>query len=83
MERAATELESAADVYLIHQSIALDGLSFGLLDDDQARRVARVLARVSDELRVDLINAPSDDPRDAEFAEYLSVLEMLLHDVFE
>ncbi len=83
MDRANSELDEPEDVYAIRQAVALDGLSFSLLDGDQAKRIAQVLARAADKPRWDLEAADNKDQRDAEFAEYLAVLEMRLHDVYE
>jgi hypothetical protein len=37
----------------------------------------------ADQLRVEHLAADEGDPRDAEFADALAVLEMHLHDVYE
>ena len=71
------------DVEALIRAEALDGLHFDLLEPDQRVRLAKTVARAADGLRLSLSSSDSDDPRDAEFAEYLSVLEMRLHDLFE
>jgi hypothetical protein len=83
LERLAAVTDDAADNYTVRQAIALDGLNFDLLDRDQAVRLAQRLARIADELRLELLRTPSDDPRDLGFAEVLAELEMRLHDVYE
>jgi hypothetical protein len=83
LERLDAEVDAEADSYAVKQAIALDGLHFELLEDDQAARLARQLAKVADELRLELARTPSDDQRDTEFAEVLAGLEMQLHDVYE
>jgi hypothetical protein len=83
LERLATEVEAEADDYAVREAIALDGLHFELLDNDQAVRLAIRLAKVADELRLELLRTPSDDDRDRQFAEVLAVLEMHLHDIYE
>jgi hypothetical protein len=83
LERLAAEVDIEGDNYAVNQAIALDGLHFELLDDDQAARLAKRLAEVADELRLELLCAPSDDQRDLEFAAVLADLEMRLHDVYE
>ena len=83
LERLAAETADEGDGYAVRQAIALDGLNFGLLDHDQAVRLAERLARVADELRLELLRTPSGDDRDLEFAEVLARLEMQLHDVYE
>jgi hypothetical protein len=84
LERLAAATEDEADDHTVRQAIALDGLNFDLLDDrDQAARLAERLAKVADELRLELLRTPSGDDRDLEFAEVLAQLEMQLHDVYE
>lgn len=83
LERLADATDDEADNYIVRQAIALDGLNLDLLDPDQAARLAERLARVADELRLELLRTPSDDPRDLGFAEVLAQLEMQLHDVYE
>ena len=82
MSRVQRELVDADDVYTITQAVALDGLHFGLIDREQAVRIAPVIARVADELRWEIEGNPRD-VREAEFAQALAELEMLLHDVYE
>jgi hypothetical protein len=81
--RLADATEDEADNYTVRQAIYLDGLHFDLLDRDQAVRLAERLARIADELRLELLRTPSDDPRDLQFAEALAELEMRLHDIYE
>jgi hypothetical protein len=83
LERLAAATEDEGDNYTVRQAIALDGLNFDLLDRDQAVRLAGRLARIADELRLELLRTPSDDPRDLGFAEALAQLEMRLHDLYE
>jgi hypothetical protein len=83
LERLAAATDDEADNYTVRQAIALDGLHFDLLDRDQAVRLAERLARIADELRLELLRTPSDDPRDLGFAEVLAQLEMQLHDLYE
>ena len=84
LERLADATDDEADNYIVRQAIALDGLNFDLLDSrDQAARLAERLARIADELRLELLRTPSDDPRDLQFAEALAELEMRLHDIYE
>jgi hypothetical protein len=83
LERLASELEDEGDRYAVRQAIALDGLHFARLDGDRAVRLAVRLAKVADELRLELSRTPSDDDRDRQFAEFLAVLEMQLHDIYE
>jgi hypothetical protein len=84
LERLAAEVEDEGDDYIVRQAMALDGLNFDLLDDhDQAVRLAERLAKVADELRLELLRTPNGDDRDLEFAELLGELEMRLHDLFE
>jgi hypothetical protein len=83
LERLEVSLELEQDKYLVRQAIALDGLIFDLLEEETASRLARRLAIVADELRSDVLERGSEDPRDPEFAEYLSELGMRLHDIFE
>jgi hypothetical protein len=83
LERLAAATEDEGDNYTVRQAIALDGLHFDLLDRDQAVRLAERLARIADELRLELLRTPSDDPRDLQFAEALAELEMQLHDIYE
>jgi hypothetical protein len=83
LERLAAEVDVEGDAYAVEQAMALDGLHFELLDADQANRLARRLAKVADELRLELLRAPGDDQRDREFTEVLADLEMRLHDVYE
>jgi hypothetical protein len=84
LERLAAATDNEGDNYIVRQAIALDGLHFDLLDDrDQAVRLAERLAKVADELRLELLRTPSDDPRDLQFAEILAQLEMQLHDIYE
>jgi hypothetical protein len=83
LERLAAATNDKADNHTIRQAIALDGLNFDLLDRDQAVRLAKRLARVADELRLELLRMPTGDPRDLGFAEVLAQLEMQLHDLYE
>jgi hypothetical protein len=83
LERLATEVEAEADDYAVREAMAVHGLHFELLDGDQAVRLAVRLAKVADELRLELSRTPSDDDRDRQFAEFLAVLEMQLHDIYE
>jgi hypothetical protein len=84
LERLADATDDEGDYYIVRQAIALDGLNFDLLDDhNQAARLAERLARVADELRLELLHTPSDDPRDLGFAEALAQLEMRLHDLYD
>jgi hypothetical protein len=83
LRRLATEVDGEADHYAVREAIAVDGLHFDLLDGDQAARLAERLAKVADELRLELLRTPSDDDRDRQFAEILAVLEMQLHDIYE
>ena len=84
LERLADATDDETDNYIVRQAIALDGLHFDLLDDrDQAVRLAERLARIADELRLELLRTPSGDDRDLEFAEVLATIEMRLHDVYE
>jgi hypothetical protein len=82
LERAAT-LSGEEDKSALEQAVALDGLHFDLLEGEQARRVALAVQAAADQLRLDLLAGDQTDPRDAEFAEALAVLEMRLHDVYE
>ena len=83
MERAATHVTSDEDKYLFVQATALDGLDFELVEDpEQRRRLARATATAADELRVELMNGPQDDPRDGQFAEHLGELSLQLYDLF-
>jgi hypothetical protein len=82
LERTQGQLEDPADVYAMTQAMALNGLHFDLMTQEQARRIAPVMARVSDELRWELESSPRDE-RDLGFARALAELEMLLHDVYE
>jgi len=83
LERLAAATEDEGDNYTVRQAIALDGLHFDLLDRDQAVRLAERLARIADELRLELLRTPSGDDRDLEFAEVLATIEMRLHDLYE
>ena len=83
LERLAAATDDAGDHYVVRQAIALDGLNLDLLDRVLAVRLAERLARVADELRLELLRTPSDDPRDLGFAEALAELEMRLHDLYE
>ncbi|HTF59261.1 MAG TPA: hypothetical protein VK713_05040 [Actinomycetes bacterium] len=83
LERLAAATDDEADNYAVRQAIALDGLHFDLLDRDQAVRLAERLARIADELRLELLRTPSGDDRDLEFAEVLATIEMRLHDLYE
>jgi hypothetical protein len=83
LERLAAEVELEADRYAVQEALALDGLHFGLLDRDQAARLAERLGKVADQLRFELQRAPSGEERDLEFAEVLAGLEMRLHDLYE
>jgi hypothetical protein len=83
LERLAAATEDEDDNYTVRQAIALDGLNFDLLDPDQAVRLAKRLARIADELRLELLRTPRDDPRDLGFAQVLAELEMQLHDLYE
>jgi hypothetical protein len=83
LDRLLSQIDDEADRYTVRQALALDGLHFARLDGDQAARLAKQLAKVADELRLELLRTPSDDERDQQFAEILAVLEMQLHDVYE
>ena len=83
MERAATHVTSDEDKYVFVQATALDGLHLDLVDDpDQRRRLARATATAADELRIELMTGPQDDPRDGEFAEMLGELSLQLYDLY-
>jgi hypothetical protein len=83
LERLLSQLDNDADAATVRRSLALDGLHFELLPQDQSARLARELGRVADDLRLELLRHSKRDARDEEFAEYLSVLEMSLHDLYE
>jgi hypothetical protein len=84
LERLADATDDEADNYIVHQAIALDGLHLDLLDSrGQVARLAERLARIADELRLELLRTPSDDPRDLGFVQALAQLEMRLHDLYE
>ena len=80
-ERLEASLESDDDKHLARQAIALDGLSFGLLDETTGARLARHLTAAAESLRSDVVARGPADPRDPEFAESLSELELRLSDV--
>ena len=82
MKEAEADLEDLADVEVLRQAVALDGLHFDHLERDQAVRVARSLAKTADSLRMRLRSQWKEE-RELEFAEYLARLEALLHDIFE
>jgi len=83
LERASGALSADEDKRVLEQAVALDGLHFDLLEDDQARRVAQAMQAAAEQLRLELLVADPADPRDTEFAAALAVLEMHLHDVQE
>jgi hypothetical protein len=67
-------LERRSDEFILRQAMALDGLNFDLLaeeDHGQAVRIAEVVARHAAALRLELRRRPSGDQRDEEFAEIL------------
>jgi hypothetical protein len=74
-------LERRSDEFILRQAMALDGLNFDLLaeeDHGQAVRIAEVVARHAAALRLELRRRPSGDQRDEEFAEILGTLAMHL-----
>ena len=83
LDQTAKSLARQEDRRVLEQAKALDGLHFDLLDREQAERIARAMALTADQLRFELRGAEGKDPRDAEFADALAVLEMRLHDVHE
>ncbi|MGH8990642.1 MAG: hypothetical protein ACRDZ7_03850 [Acidimicrobiia bacterium] len=83
LDRLLPELDNDADRATVRGALALDGLHFELLPEDQSSRLARELGRVADDLRLELVRGSRVDPRDEEFAEYLAILEMSLHDLYE
>ena len=82
LERTAPGLGNE-DRPLLDQAIALDGLHFDLLEPPQAVRVAQAMRYAADALRIELLEGDLSDPRDAELADALVTLEMILHDVHE
>jgi hypothetical protein len=54
-----------------------------LADPGHVAPLAERLARIADELRLELLRASSNDPRDLGLAEVLAQLEMRLHDLYE
>jgi hypothetical protein len=83
LERLLPVLDNDADAATVRGALALDGLHFELLPQSQSTRLARELGRVADDLRLELVRGPKHEPRDQEFAEYLAILEMSLHDLHE
>lgn len=83
LDRTSEGLVHQEDRQTLEQAKALDGLHFDLLAEDQADRIARAMQRAADQLRSELQAGGSGDPRDAEFADALAVLEMRLHDVHD
>lgn len=91
LEPAATEVadhrgdrqerpEPGTDEFVLRQAMALDGLHFDLLaeeDRGQAVRIAQIVARQAAGLRLELRRHPRDQ-RDLEFAEILDTLAMHL-----
>ena len=83
LDRTAESLVREEDRQALEQAKALDGLHFDLLTGGQAERIASAMQTAADQLRSELQEADEGDPRDAEFADALAVLEMRLHDVHE
>ena len=75
----AGELLAEHDHEVLVSAEALNGLHFGLLDPQQAMRVAGALERAALQLRVEYQAAP--DPRDREFADALAELALMLSDL--
>src|SRR5688500_8252000 len=74
-------LARRSDEFVLRQAMALDGLNFDLLaeeDHGQAVRIAEVVARHAAALRLELRCRSSGDQRDEEFAEILGTLAMHL-----
>jgi len=67
----------------VQQALALKGLSFELMSEDQAARIASTLIWVVAELRVSLTSNPAANEWDLCLADRLATLEMLLHDLVE
>jgi hypothetical protein len=82
LTRVAEELDDPDDAFEVTQAIYMHGLNFDKIPREQAMRIAPVMGRVADELRWEIEGNPRD-VREAEFAEALAELEMLLHDVYE
>jgi hypothetical protein len=82
LDRVAEQLENPDDVAKVTRAIDMHGLNFDKMPREQAVRIAPVMGRVADQLRWEIEGNPRD-LREAEFAEALAELEMLLHDVYE
>ncbi len=80
--RVADELDDPDDTSKVTRAIYMQGLNFDKMPREQALRIAPVMGRVADELRWEIEVSPRN-VRDAEFAQALAELEMLLHDVYE
>jgi hypothetical protein len=84
LETVMLEELVAEDRYAIKQAIALDGLILEEKDPAQRTRLARIVGRVADRMRLDLHNGLLDleDPHD-ELPDMLADLEMKLSALYE
>lgn len=84
LKHVMSEELSAEDRYAIEQAIALDGLGLDLKEPAQRTRLAKVIGRVADQVRLDLHNGSLDfeDPHN-EFPGLLAELEMKLSDLYK
>jgi hypothetical protein len=77
LERAMLVSGDSEGQQVLKQAIALNGLHFGFLSNDQALRLARILIIAANELRLELI-AEKVEPRDQQLADSLITLVELL-----
>jgi hypothetical protein len=82
MERAMTLLSNPVDQETLQEAIALQGLDFEFLAQDQSLRIARALLTAADQLRPELISSGTEE-RDKELADCLVTLAQNLRAAFD
>lgn len=83
LDRLVDALPEGEDRDAVVQARALKGLMFELMPEEQAARIATVLIRVAGDLRNQVISMPEPAVWHIEMADWLSTMEMLLHDLVE
>jgi hypothetical protein len=81
LERAMSLLSDFEDVQKLQQAVALHGLHFKRIPDDQALRLARALFKVAADLQPELLGC--DDSRDQSLAEHLVTLKAQLSHIYD
>jgi hypothetical protein len=83
LERALLDVSNEDDQFVLTRALALQGLRFQLLAQDQGKRLAQVVEQAASPPRMELWSSDSAEPRDSELADALAALEVHLHDLHE